>query len=205
MMVSFKRNLTNTLSSSSSSLSLKIDVKKNSTKTINSEAENILQINSLLCDKPVDLGLPTKSVISEQDYYRQTLQSLSNLNKDTDTDILNDQYIHDCIEKLQNTLCILNNKLSQPQIIQLNNFYFIYNLDKNTKQNFCDSVYSLFSKANIPVTWIVDIKWSEANLADSKFVQVIMLNYYVKNTALKRIHQYFYNKSANSKDIEKNF
>ena len=203
-MLSSKQNLTNTLSLPSSSLSFKIDV-KNSTKTISSEAENILQNNSSSCDKPVGLGLPTKSVILEQDYdnYRQTLQSLSNLNKDTDKDVLNDQYIHDCIEKLQNTLYILNNKLSQPQIIQLDNLHFI-NLEKNTKQTLCDSVFSLFSAANIPITWIVDIKWSEANSVDSKFVQVIMLNYYVKNTAVKRINQYFYNKIAKSKDIDKN-
>jgi hypothetical protein len=128
---------------------------------------------------------------------------LSNLNKDPDKDVLNDQYIHDCIEKLQNTLYILNNKLSQPQIIQLDNLHFI-NLEKNTKQTLCDSVFSLFSAANIPITWIVDVKWSEANSVDSKFVQVIMLNYYVKNTAVKRINQYFYNKIAKSKDIDKN-
>jgi hypothetical protein len=176
-MLSSKRNLTNTMSLPSS-LSFKIDV-KNSTKTISSEAENILQNNSSSCDKPIGLELPTKSVILEQDYdnYRQTLQSLSILKKDTDKDDLNDQYIHDCIEKLQNTLHILNNKLFQPQIIQLDSFYFI-NLEKNTKQNLCDSVFSLFSEANIPVTWIVDVKWSEANSADSKFIQVIMLNYY---------------------------
>jgi ABC-type uncharacterized transport system YnjBCD ATPase subunit len=104
---------------------------------------------------------------------------------------------------LQNTLYILNNKLSQPQIIQLDNLHFI-NLEKNTKQTLCDSVFSLFSAANIPITWIVDVKWSEANSVDSKFVQVIMLNYYVKNTAVKRINQYFYNKIAKSKDIDKN-
>jgi hypothetical protein len=202
-MLSSKQNLTNTLSLPSS-LSFKIDV-KNSTKTINSEAENILQNNSSSCDKPICLGFPTKSVILEQDYdnYRQTLQSLSNLKKDTDKDDSNDQYIHDCIEKLQNTLHILNNKLSQPQIIQLDCFYFA-NLKKYTKQNLCDSVFSLFSEANIPVTWIVDVKWSEANSADSKFIQVIMLNYYVKNTAVKRINQYISNKMANSHDIEKN-
>lgn len=202
-MLSSKQNLTNTLSSpSSSSLSLKIDV-RNSTNTISSEAKNILQVSPSSCDKPVGLGLPTKSVILEQDYdnYRQTLQSLSDL--DTDKDDSNDQYIHDCIEKLQNTLYILNNKLSQPQIIQLDNLHFI-NLEKNTKQTLCDSVFSLFSEANIPVTWIVDVKWSEANSAESKFIQVIMLNYYVKNTAVKRINQYISNKMANSHDTEKN-
>jgi hypothetical protein len=201
-MLSSKQNLTNTLSLPSSSLSFKIDV-KNSTKTISSEAENILQNNSSSCD--IGLGFPKKSAILEQDYdnYRQTLQSLSDLKKDTDKDDSNDQYIHDCIEKLQNTLYILNNKLSQPQIIQLDNLHFI-NLEKNTKQTLCDSVFSLFSAANIPITWIVDVKWSEANSVDSKFVQVIMLNYYVKNTAVKRINQYFYNKIAKSKDIDKN-
>ena len=199
-MLSSRQNLTNTLSLPSSSLSFKIDV-KNSTKTISSEAENILQNNSSSCD--IGLGFPKKSAILEQDYdnYRQTLQSLSDL--DTDKDDSNDQYIHDCIEKLQNILHILNNKLSQPQIIQLDRFYFA-NLEKYTKQNLCDSVFSLFSEANIPVTWIVDVKWSEANSAESKFIQVIMLNYYVKNTAVKRINQYISNKMANSHDTEKN-
>jgi hypothetical protein len=62
-MLSSKQNLTNTLSLPSSSLSFKIDV-KNSTKTISSEAENILQNNSSSCD--IGLGLPKKSAILEK-------------------------------------------------------------------------------------------------------------------------------------------